>query len=285
MKDKTHLAFSDAEKTTLTDVIQSIAERCGHPISTSEISFPSLSKDIYTHQALFLEKGDALEAREFPLEPEGREPAKDIHDTVLRYIRQRMWRDLRTACLRTDPEPLRHDDGTWNTIWNERHVRRKPELQVGMSSAKGETKISTRFGKDRDILVEDSRITIPDMLPESAVAGHTLRSLGEIIELPHCGDEQVQREFERQYVYSIERDGDHLVLATGEIRHPLIGEDGVYPWRRMRRMVHETAVYAVSVNPVQYDRDRDIERFISENDRFFHENGMPGQYPEMRMAA
>jgi len=285
MRDKTHFSFTDAQKADLINVIQCIAEQCGHPIGPTEISFPSLSKDTYTHQALFLEKEDAMEIREYPLQPGCGTPVKNIHDTVLRYIRQRMWRELRATCLQWDPEPQRHDDATWNTIWNERHVRRRPELQVGMSNAKGEIRISTRFGKDRDILVEHSRITIPDMLPDAAVAGHRLRPLREIIELPHCGDDWVQQGFDRQYVYSIERDGNCLVLTTEGLKYPLMGEEGVYPWRRMRRMVQEVSVFAVSADPLRYDRDRDIAEFIEENDRFFDENGMPGETLAPRMAA
>ena len=284
-----HLGFTPEEKSGLSRLVKDIAGRCGEVIHDREIEFPGLKKDGFSHDALMLSDGDATEYCEFPFDPRGSEetkmPRPDLHETVFHYILKRMAADLRNRCLKVDGTPNAHDDATRNTIWNERHVARKPDMQIGMSIAGGILKISARLGKGGRVLVEHDKITMPDILPESVVAGHRIRELGEILQMPHCGDDAAQAAFENQYVYSIDRMGDTVVLSTGGTTHAVRGHEGVYPWRELRRMRRDCMVLAKNHDPITYDTDGDIEKFVAGIRDFFGRNGTPEDHYLRKKAA
>jgi len=283
-----HVGFRPEEKEALVQYVQDIALSCGQTIHDDEISFPGLKKDDYSHDCLCLESGWAKDYAEFPLEISestgARIPKPDLHATVLGHLRQRIWMDLKDRCLQVDDTPNAHRDGTINTIWNERIVVGRPHLQSGMSVNTEELKITTILGQgDARTEVRPESITIPHHLPQSIVHGGLCR-LGDILDMPDCGDPDVQAKFLDQYVFSIDATDDGTKLRTGISRHPVMGEDGVYPWRIMRSIAH-VRVTPASCDPLAYDVERDIAEYLRENSEFFDAHGMPEDHYRRGIAA
>ena len=284
-----HFGYLLEEKDSIIRSVKETARRCGETIADDEISFPGLKKDGYSTDCLLLQHEATNLYCEHPLawrEGDGpKVPRPDLHENVFRYLQERIWRDLKSRCLANDSTPHAHDDGTRNTIWNERHISRNPDLQTGMSKTGGEMRMTTRMGADGSILVAHDTISIRSDIPESAIVGHTLRPLKDIIRLPHCGDDQVQVDFEEQLVFAMERSGDTVILKTSGILLPVMGTQGVYPWREMRKMARDQMVFATNHDPVTYDIEGDIARYIEQTGDFFERHGTPESHYRVRMAA
>lgn len=283
-----HGAFLPEEKDALIRHVRDIASSCGDPIDRQELSFPGLKKDGYSHDCLCLESDQAKTYVEFPLrtcETTGTKvPAPDLHQAVLRYLRERIWTDLRERCLKVDDMSNAHQDGTLNTIWNERITVTKPHLQSGMSATQDELRITTELGSKSTLtVVHPDRITIPHRLPHAIVHGGLCR-LGDIVDMPDCGDNDVQDRFLDQYVFSITPKGEGTVLETGSMKHPVMGDNGIYPWRAMRRLAC-VRVTPTGYDPLTYDVERDIAEYLRENREFFENHGVPEEHYERRIAA
>lgn len=283
MNRKPHLGFSDQEKRKMRGKVKEIFAACSESMEDVKIRFVGLAKDEYSHDALCIETKDVSRICEYPLIDGDLKP--DLHEHVFAFIRERLWRQLRKACLRLD-DTLPHQDGTWNTIWNERMVRKYPNAQEGMFAIEGRLKIEAVFGiKDRQMRVEDDQISLNTAFPDSVIAGFSVKRLREIIEIPDCGDGTVQQAFHNQLVYSITKIADTTYLKTSGMVHPVLGTEDIYPWREMRHMERECSVYPTGFEPISYDQVRDVERFLEENTSFFAENGMPEEWYARKKAA
>lgn len=288
-----HLGFSSSERDLIATTAIQIGEMCGMAIEQEEVGFVGLKRDHYSTDCLKLEAPNgALHYVEYPFAyGEGDHGERglrcDFHGEVFVFLLERLQTDLRKRCLTLDPTPLAHDDGTWNTIWNERLVAQKPELQSGMSAKDGYVEITTSIGRPGSkTTVQNDSITIPHLLPNAIVSRSGLRRLDELIDMPDCGDPEVQREFLAQYVYGIELGSSSTTLKTSCSRHPVRGQVGVYPWRTLRKMRGETHLHVTGWDPVTYDVEADSATFRRKVADFFAQNGPPEDwYAQKRRAA
>ena len=281
MNRKPHLGFSDQEKRKMRGKVKEVFAACGESMEDVKIRFVGLAKDEYSHDALCIETKNISRICEYPLIDGDLKP--DLHEHVFAFIRERLWRQLRKACLRLD-DTLPHQDATWNTIWNERMVHAYPKAQKGMFAIEGRLKLETVFGTEgRQMQVQDDQIVLDAPLPHSVIVG--VKRLEDIIDVPDCGDDNVQRAFLNQLVFSITKTFNTTHLKTSVMVHPVLGTEGIYPWREMRRMERECSVYPASIDPVSYDQARDVKRFLDENSSFFAENGMPEEWYARKNAA
>lgn len=283
MNRKPHLGFSDQEKRKMRSKVKEVLAACDEPMEDVKIHFVGLAKDEYSHDALCIETKDVSRICEYPLIDGDLKP--NLHEHVFAFIRERLWRQLRKTCLRLD-DSLPHQDATWNTIWNERMVRAYPKAQEGMFAIEGRLKLEAVYGPEgRQMRVEDEQISLSTPFPDSAIAGFSVKRLGDIIDVPDCGDDDVQQAFLNQLVFSITKISDTTYLKTSGMLHPVLGTEGIYPWRGMRRMERECSVHPASTDPISYDQVRDIECFLEENASFFAENGMPEEWYARKKAA
>ena len=280
MNRKPHLGFSDQEKRKMHSKVKEVLAACDEPMEDVKIRFVGLAKDEYSHDALCIETKDVSKICEYPLIDGDLKP--NLHEDVFAFIRERLWRQLRKTCLKLDGT-LPHQDATWNTIWNERMVRAYPKAQKGMFAIEGRLKIEAVYGTNGQMQVKDDEIVLDANLPHSVITG--VKRLGDIVDVPECGDNDVQQAFVNQLVFSITKIGDTTYLKTSVMVHPVLGTKGIYPWREMRRMERECSVYPASIDPISYDQVRDIERFLEENASFFAENGMPEDWYARKKAA
>lgn len=288
MKYQPHFSFSPEEKRQIKNAVMAIAEKCSFPLKPAQITFCGLAKEGYSHEALCIKGEEFSHICEFPLAEKGgqKAPKPDLHQEVFQYIRGALWRQLRSQCYRYDSSTMPHHDATWNSIWNERLVAQNPDIQTGMSASEGRFKLETEIKKDSmSIRIEDSQIVVPKILPASYLASFSARRLNEIIDMPHCGDDWAQEGFGTQIIIAIKAEEETLHLTSSIRVHPLMGEEGIYPWRQMRHMSGECFVYPISHKPEQYDQERDIRIFLGENEEFFQRHGYPQQWYQDRLAA
>ena len=241
MNRKPHLGFSDQEKRKMHSKVKEVLAACDEPMEDVKIRFVGLAKDEYSHDALCIETKDVSKICEYPLIDGDLKP--NLHEDVFAFIRERLWRQLRKTCLKLDGT-LPHQDATWNTIWNERMVRAYPKAQKGMFAIEGRLKIEAVYGTNGQMQVKDDEIVLDANLPHSVITG--VKRLGDIVDVPECGDNDVQQAFVNQLVFSITKIGDTTYLKTSVMVHPVLGTKGIYPWREMRRMERECSVYPAS---------------------------------------
>ena len=282
----THLPIAADKRQKIKEHILDISQACGERLEGEEIDFVALKRDGYSMECLKLEHPSGVFAYvEYPLLQGECRP--DLHGEVFKYMREVLWISLRSRCEEIDPQSYAHLDGTINTIWNERLLRSRPNIACSKEAKDGDLAIGTRFGpEEAKTVVEGGGISIPHVLPDTLSAAG-IRPVGDIVEMPHCGDDDIQRKFTEQYVFGVDITEDRTILRTSCCRHPVMGTQGVYPWREMRQLTRDTRVIPTSWDDLtKYDLEADIASYRRENAAFFARHGYPDAwYSPARKAA
>lgn len=266
--------------------ILAVAERAGQPMAEKEIQFVGLSKDHFSHDALFIESGQKENIREYVEYPfdEKTDSVKDgLHETVLCYIVRKLAADLRARC-KSEGQVEPHLNATLNSIWIDRLEQKHPDHKILRIYGETDASIATKIDSKEELEISPGDVRFRLKLPES-VKAKNLNILGNLISFPDCGDEDVQRMFENQCVYSIEEtQAGKTVLKTSTVTYPLREGDDVYPWRellKVRKNLPVMLIMARSHKDPLASAD-DLKKII---DEFFAKNGTPEDWYRQKKAA
>lgn len=292
---KTDFPIKEETRIALIEKIIDISVKFGNPISPEEISFVEFKEEHYSLDVVVLKDGSSKQHIGYAIEDDIKAGTQrispDIHEYVMKYLLQKIWRQVRRECLeienymidRGDHEKAKmhaHDDATINTKWNYEIIKKYPEIQTGFGKMDCEIRLDTKIESNNiNVEINYDSIEFEMNVPESILLEKMI-PLKQIISMPHCGNDEIQQIFENQYVHCISRSGkktgNNIFLRTGSMKYPMSKSKDIYPWRDLRSL--RVFVTATSYDPKTYDEMADIEKYKRMVKDFFCKHGTPQQW-------
>lgn len=271
------------QKKKIRQEIRSISDKCGEKIEEEEIDFLFFLRSIPV-EGLSLKKGGALCHIDYPINSNG-EIDLYFHEKLIKYFFNRHWRELRERCLSVSPE-MEHYNGTINSAWihamaTNKGYRNRYTCKKSFAENK---EMSLTINGPIITQIDANNISVNIEVPDTFLENIEYKTLNEVIELPHCGNEYLQEKINNQAIARITKSDGITSITTMQNMISLENQQGVYPWREIYKQSIRFSASVKTFNPLTYDRDKDAQIYKDTMEAFFAKNGTPETWYQRKAA-
>lgn len=177
---------------------------------------------------------------------------------VFEYLIKRKWRTERSNTIKKEELKVDHFNGTILTIWMSelKHTYEKKDIEMEMDIAKLEATSSMFIeNKNNGIAITSTCIQFDAKYPQTIMDKMPSKKLGEIIKLPHCGNEGIQKALNETSIVSVNQDDEKIEINISKYNlYPIIEEDVKSLWRRYKDIrIKNITAFRINEGVISYD--------------------------------
>lgn len=170
-----------------------------------------------------------------------------LPDHMMTDFHRERWKAMRRKAIHEDrrkPKKIkRHYDMTALGLWASRYKENnKSSVRYSETTSDDVDEIDMqaeiRMAGDKVFIVSNKEIKVPSEIPETVMTSGEGKFLGDLVELPSCGDERVDDLVKKELVYSIKKINplgtfeNTIFKVYGGMKYPAIPNES--EWRKLR---------------------------------------------------